>query len=254
MQKLPVAGSYAALESAVKQSAVCVQNGDGDLVKVFGPQIGWKSVFLIECAGPLLITLYSTTCQSLSTTRPCSTSSWKNSSTRSSCSTPSSVNSRHSFCIDSPMAPCRSPTCSKSMYFVHVSTQTQRLIARTPTQLGTLPRLRARHRRRRLQPHPSARTPASSGPAPTSESCVPPTLAYLDTLSIYLSRAQWAELSNLHTHITSKNLRAVPHGYGFDGLFSVSFPNYFFELIGRTVIAGMTGSRVASAFAVVAGG
>lgn len=49
MQKLPVAGSYAALESAVKQSAVCVQNGDGDLVKVFGPQIGWKSVFLIEC-------------------------------------------------------------------------------------------------------------------------------------------------------------------------------------------------------------
>ncbi|KZP22690.1 hypothetical protein FIBSPDRAFT_952787 [Athelia psychrophila] len=62
----------------------------------------------------------------------------------------------------------------------------------------------------------------------------------------------WAELSNLHKHITTKNLR--PHGYGFDGLFSVSFPNYFFELIGWAIIAGMTGSWVASAVAAVAGG
>lgn len=52
---------------------------------------------------------------------------------------------------------------------------------------------------------------------------------------------QWTELSDLHTHISTKDLR--PHGYDFDGLFSLSFPNYFFERIGWAVaIAGMTDS------------
>lgn len=53
-------------------------------------------------------------------------------------------------------------------------------------------------------------------------------------------------MSNLHTHLTLRSLRpegsrkrAIPHGYGFD---LVSFPNYFFEILGWAVIAVMTGS------------
>ncbi|PIL35638.1 hypothetical protein GSI_02367 [Ganoderma sinense ZZ0214-1] len=56
----------------------------------------------------------------------------------------------------------------------------------------------------------------------------------------------FAELSNLSTHITLRNLRpegttkrAIPMGYGF-GL--VSCPNYFFETLAWTAITVMTGS------------
>ena len=57
---------------------------------------------------------------------------------------------------------------------------------------------------------------------------------------------QWAELSNLATHITLRNLRpagtrrrAIPFGYGFD---LVSCPNYFFETIGWTVVCFLSTS------------
>ena len=63
---------------------------------------------------------------------------------------------------------------------------------------------------------------------------------------------QFAELSNFHTHLTLRNLRpegtrkrAIPQGYGFS---LVSFPNYFFEIIGWTVIAVMTGSYAGQFF------
>jgi len=61
-----------------------------------------------------------------------------------------------------------------------------------------------------------------------------------------LTTFQFAEMSNLHTHLTLRSLRpegtrkrAIPHGYGFD---LVSCPNYFFEIMGWAVIAIMTGS------------
>ena len=57
---------------------------------------------------------------------------------------------------------------------------------------------------------------------------------------------QFAELSNLSTHLTLRNLRppgskkrAIPHGYGF-GL--LSCPNYFFESVAWAAVAYMTGS------------
>ncbi|KAJ3520370.1 hypothetical protein NMY22_g12787 [Coprinellus aureogranulatus] len=66
----------------------------------------------------------------------------------------------------------------------------------------------------------------------------------------------FAELSNLHTHLTLRNLRpagtrkrAVPYGYGFN---LVSCPNYFFEIVGWAVISAMTNSYAAHLFLVVA--
>ena len=57
---------------------------------------------------------------------------------------------------------------------------------------------------------------------------------------------QFAELSNLATHLTLRNLRppgskkrAIPHGYGF-GL--LSCPNYFFESVAWSAVACATGS------------
>ncbi|KAI0649168.1 3-oxo-5-alpha-steroid 4-dehydrogenase-domain-containing protein [Trametes meyenii] len=65
----------------------------------------------------------------------------------------------------------------------------------------------------------------------------------------------FAELSNLKTHLTLSNLRstdstkrAIPQGYGFS---LVSYPNYFFETLAWTAIAVMTGSYAAWLFLVV---
>ncbi|KAI8384450.1 3-oxo-5-alpha-steroid 4-dehydrogenase-domain-containing protein [Radiomyces spectabilis] len=68
----------------------------------------------------------------------------------------------------------------------------------------------------------------------------------------------WAELSNLCNHITLRNLRppgtrtrAIPYGYGFD---LVSCPNYFFEFISWTSVCFLTTSWSAFLFNIVATG
>jgi len=65
----------------------------------------------------------------------------------------------------------------------------------------------------------------------------------------------FAELSNLHTHLTLRSLRpegtrkrAIPYGYGFSFL---SCPNYFFEALAWITFSVMTGSLAASIFALV---
>ncbi|KDR78648.1 hypothetical protein GALMADRAFT_223906 [Galerina marginata CBS 339.88] len=77
-------------------------------------------------------------------------------------------------------------------------------------------------------------------------------------LFLWICAGLWAfaELSNLHTHLTVRSLRpagsrkrGIPRGYGF-GL--VSFPNYFFEILGWAIICGMTGSIGALLFTVIA--
>ncbi|KAJ1735518.1 3-oxo-5a-steroid 4- dehydrogenase [Coemansia biformis] len=75
-------------------------------------------------------------------------------------------------------------------------------------------------------------------------------------LSAFTGIFLFAELSNLSTHITLRNLRPpgsrvrrIPRGYGF-GL--VSFPNYTFEIIAWAAVAGMTRSVAALLFLVVA--
>ncbi|KAL0949288.1 hypothetical protein HGRIS_009366 [Hohenbuehelia grisea] len=77
---------------------------------------------------------------------------------------------------------------------------------------------------------------------------------------LWVGAAVWlfAELSNLHTHLTLRNLRApgsrerkIPRGYGFTW---VSVPNYFFETIAWLVICFMTNSIAAWVFTVIAVG
>ncbi|KAG6865004.1 hypothetical protein C0991_005692 [Blastosporella zonata] len=74
---------------------------------------------------------------------------------------------------------------------------------------------------------------------------------------LWICTAIWAfaELSNLHTHLTLRSLRpansrarAIPHGYGFSFL---SCPNYFFETLAWTVVSMMTGSVASLVFLAV---
>ncbi|KAJ3559337.1 hypothetical protein NP233_g11286 [Leucocoprinus birnbaumii] len=71
---------------------------------------------------------------------------------------------------------------------------------------------------------------------------------------LYVAAGIWAfaELSNFHTHMTLRSLRppgtrtrAIPYGYGFS---LVSCPNYFFEIMGWTVVVLMTNSIAAWIF------
>ncbi|KAH8818835.1 3-oxo-5-alpha-steroid 4-dehydrogenase-domain-containing protein [Flagelloscypha sp. PMI_526] len=69
----------------------------------------------------------------------------------------------------------------------------------------------------------------------------------------------WAQLSNFWTHWTLRNLRpagttkrAIPYGYGFSAPFNVSCPNYLFDIIAWSVIAGLSGSYAAVFFLTVA--
>jgi len=57
---------------------------------------------------------------------------------------------------------------------------------------------------------------------------------------------QFAQLSNLYTHIYLSSLRKpnsterkIPYGYGFD---LVSCPNYLFEILGWVAFSVLTGS------------
>lgn len=66
------------------------------------------------------------------------------------------------------------------------------------------------------------------------------------TSSLFIDFFQFAELSNLKTHLILRSLRpegttkrAIPQGYGFNW---VSCPNYFFETIAWFSISMMTGS------------
>ncbi|KAL0082274.1 3-oxo-5-alpha-steroid 4-dehydrogenase-domain-containing protein [Phycomyces blakesleeanus] len=68
----------------------------------------------------------------------------------------------------------------------------------------------------------------------------------------------WAEFSNLLNHITLRNLRppgtrtrAIPYGYGFD---LVSCPNYLFETIAWTAVCFLSTSWSAFLFNIVATG
>jgi len=70
----------------------------------------------------------------------------------------------------------------------------------------------------------------------------------------------FAQLSNLSTHLTLRALRpagtttrAVPMGYGFSAPFSLTSPNYFFELLGWSAVCAVSGSLAAGLFLIMSG-
>jgi len=79
-------------------------------------------------------------------------------------------------------------------------------------------------------------------------------------LIVALIAYAFAELSNLGTHMTLRQLRSagsrkkhIPRGYGFDWPFGgISFPNYFFEFLVWVVIAVWSGCWGVIPFLVVA--
>jgi very-long-chain enoyl-CoA reductase len=83
-----------------------------------------------------------------------------------------------------------------------------------------------------------------------------PTSSTLVTVSAAVFLA--AELANFRTHLilrdlrpAGSNVRAIPHGFGFDW---VSCPNYLFEMIAWVAFSVMTGLPSAWLFTVVASG
>ncbi|KAG9315369.1 3-oxo-5-alpha-steroid 4-dehydrogenase-domain-containing protein [Chiua virens] len=81
-----------------------------------------------------------------------------------------------------------------------------------------------------------------------------------DPIFIWSCTAIWAfaEISNFVTHVNLRKLRptgsrkrVIPHGYGFS---LVSFPNYFFESLAWFAIALMSGSWTAYGFLIVSTG
>ncbi|KAJ6602511.1 3-oxo-5-alpha-steroid 4-dehydrogenase-domain-containing protein [Mycena vulgaris] len=83
-----------------------------------------------------------------------------------------------------------------------------------------------------------------------------------NTTLLGVAWAVWAfaQLSNLSTHLTLRALRpagtstrAVPTGYGFSAPFRLTSPNYFFELLGWGAVCAMSGSLAAGLFLAVSG-
>ncbi|KZP09012.1 hypothetical protein FIBSPDRAFT_938662 [Athelia psychrophila] len=223
-----------ALESGVKLSGVDVEG----LVKDLGPQIGWKTVFLIECGGPLFIhpTFYHR--PRLVYAQGVQHGQLRNSATHPPCSFVERE-LETLLCASFPL-----PTRS----------QTENATSQCPS---LLPRHQPKHPRSSAHYHPgfglAIAGAACSHTSAAGSSYIAGTIRENPNLlwaSAYLARVQWAELSNLHPHVTTKNLH--PHGYDVDRLFSTSTSNCFFELIEWAVIAGMIGSWAASTFAVVA--
>jgi len=77
---------------------------------------------------------------------------------------------------------------------------------------------------------------------------------------LWIGAGIWAfcELSNLHTHLNMRSLRPagstkrfIPYGYGYN---FVSFPNYFFEMMAWVTLSLMTRSLAAWFFTVIATG
>ncbi|KIM84893.1 hypothetical protein PILCRDRAFT_817709 [Piloderma croceum F 1598] len=226
-QKLSLKGSKASLASDATLKDVGVEDGGELCVKDLGPQISWKTVFMIEYAGPLVIhpifyhltrLFYGTEIQ-------------------------------HS-------------ALQKYIYAFIMLNFVKR-------ELETLFIHRFSHATMPLWNvfRNSAHYHLLSGVAlayavysPTYSA----TSSYIrgtirdDPRFLWAGAAIWlfAELSNLHTHLTLRALRppgtrtrAIPYGYGFS---LVSCPNYFFEILAWVVIVVLTGSWVAMIFLAVA--
>jgi len=222
-QKLTLKGESKALDDNVILAAAGIRDGGELVVKDLGSQVSWKTVFLVEYAGPLVIhpilyhlpnVFYGSAVQ-------------------------------HSKLQKYAYAMVMAHFAKRELetLFVHRfshATMPLRNIFKNSFHYHVLSGLFLAY------PIYGPTYAANSGYITGSRRS--------DPLFLWTCAGIWlfAELSNLSAHLTVRNLRpsgskkrAIPHGYGF-GL--VSFPNYFFETVAWSAVACMTGSWAAWLF------
>ncbi|KAI0368621.1 hypothetical protein BV20DRAFT_968982 [Pilatotrama ljubarskyi] len=225
-QKLTLKGESKALADNATLKDAGVVDGSEVTVKDLGPQIGWRTVFLIEYAGPLIVhpliyhfpkLFYGGAVQH-------------------------SVLQKYVYA----MVLLHFLKRELETLFVHRfshGTMPFRNVFKNSAHYHILSGVLLAY---------SVYSPTFAANSPYIRGTIRENPAFLwSCLAVWL----FAELSNLHTHINLRNLRpagttkrAIPQGYGFA---LVSCPNYFFETVGWTVIAVMTGSYAAWLFLVV---
>ncbi|EIW57495.1 trans-2-enoyl-CoA reductase (NADPH) TSC13 [Trametes versicolor FP-101664 SS1] len=225
-QKLTLKGEKKALEDGTSLKDAGVVDGAEVTVKDLGPQIGWKTVFLIEYVGPLII---------------------------------------HPLVYHFPTVfyggHVQHSVLQKYVYaavMLHFFKRELETLFVHRFSHGTMPFTNVfknsahYHLLSGALLAYSVYSPSFAATSPYIRGTIRENPTFL-----WASLAVWlfAELSNLHNHIALRNLRpagstarAIPRGYGFA---LVSCPNYFFETVGWTVIAVMTGSYAAWLFLVV---
>ncbi|KAI9434238.1 3-oxo-5-alpha-steroid 4-dehydrogenase-domain-containing protein [Lactarius indigo] len=222
-QKLTLRGDSKALDDDAILVAVGVRGGDELVVKDLGPQVSWRTVFLTEYAGPLVIhpLLYHL----------------PNIFYRGQVQ--HSQLQKYVYA----MAVLHFAKRELETLFVHRfshATMPLRNIFKNSFHYHILSGLFLAYPI--YGPTYSANSPYIRGTLRSSPEFL------WSCAAIWL----FAELSNLSTHLTLRNLRppgtrkrAIPHGYGF-GL--VSCPNYFFESVAWAAVAYMSGSWAAWLF------
>ncbi|KAI9454756.1 3-oxo-5-alpha-steroid 4-dehydrogenase-domain-containing protein [Lactarius psammicola] len=212
-QKLILKGDAKALDDDATLAAAGVHDGGEVVVKDLGPQVSWRTVFLTEYAGPLLI---------------------------------------HPLLYHLPNVFYRGQVqhsqLQKYVYAMAVLHFTKReletlLYVCISTVDVSSPALYHHYLLASIANTPAGLFLAYPIYGPTYSANSPTSEARCDL---------FAEFSNLSTHLTLRNLRppgtrtrAIPHGYGF-GL--VSCPNYFFESVAWAAVAYMSGSWAAWLF------
>ncbi|KAG8948377.1 3-oxo-5a-steroid 4- dehydrogenase [Tulasnella sp. 419] len=194
------------------------------LVKDLGPQIGWRTVFIIEYAGPLWIHPLLYYCPKLL---------WRKDFVHSD---------MQKFAL--------------ALVLIHYVKRELESIFVHRFSSATMPRFNV-FKNSAYYWGPSGVMLASSLYGPWfSKSALAGTLRD-DPRWLWGLTAIWAfaELSNLKTHLTLRSLRpagtrqkGIPTGYGFN---LVSCPNYMFEVLGWLVFTAMTGSWAAVVFTII---
>ncbi|KAI6025658.1 3-oxo-5-alpha-steroid 4-dehydrogenase-domain-containing protein [Pisolithus orientalis] len=216
-QKIALKGNKNALQDEVKLIDAGVTDGGEVSVKDLGHQISWKTVFLVEYGGPLVI---------------------------------------HPLLYHFPKVfwggPVYHSTLQRFVYalvMIHFMKRELETLFVHRFSHGTMPLMNIfknsahYHLLSGLALALSVYSPNFGATSPYIRGTVRD-----DPTFIWACTAVWifAEVSNLITHINLRHLRpegtrkrAIPFGYGFS---LVSFPNYFFESISWLTIAVMTGS------------
>ncbi|EIN03942.1 hypothetical protein PUNSTDRAFT_116689 [Punctularia strigosozonata HHB-11173 SS5] len=224
-QKISVKDDRKALDDATRLADVSSELA----VKDLGPQISWRTVFMIEYVGPLIIH-------------------------------PLIYNLPRIF-YGGPVQHSRLQQYVYAMVLLHFLKREIETVFVHRFSHATMPfrnifkNSAHYHLLSGLLLAYSVYSPPFSAPSPYIRGTVRDDPTWLNA---YAAAWLFAELSNLHTHLTLRSLRpegttkrAVPYGYGFD---LVSCPNYFFEICAWVVITLMTGSYAAWLFLVVGTG